>query len=271
MSQNYVVVNTVAPSVLTTATSGVGDPSKFLATGFVTNNGYTSVTDRGFYYNHTGTAVTTGDTKYSAGSTGTGSYSVTLTGLSAGYNYNIKAYATNAIGTTLGNQMTQATATIAVGNHLYGGLIYYIATSADTLLYKPGEIHGLIYGEVVHSATDLTPGGGSSLVGATGTTIGSGSANTFLQFSARGAADTAARYVTGLTTSGYTDWFIPSQQEMQMLFNYSGQTLFNGYYLWCSTEASATQFYVTNPWQGTLNLAAASKGGTAGVFAIRYF
>jgi hypothetical protein len=74
----------------TTATSG----------GNITNNGGTTVTAYGVCWS-TSTAPTTADSSTSDG-TGTGTYTSSLTGLTASTKYYLRAYATNAIGTSYG-------------------------------------------------------------------------------------------------------------------------------------------------------------------------
>lgn len=95
-----------APSVTTDAATSVGDTSAIL-NGNVTGDGGSSVTDRGFYYGPSQDPVTSG-TKVSEGS-GTGSYAITITGLSAGDIYYFVAYATNSVGTGYGSEISFTT------------------------------------------------------------------------------------------------------------------------------------------------------------------
>ena len=74
----------------TTATSG----------GNVTNNGGSAVTAYGVCWS-TDTAPTTDDSSTSDG-TGAGTYTSSLTGLTASTKYYLRAYATNAVGTSYG-------------------------------------------------------------------------------------------------------------------------------------------------------------------------
>jgi hypothetical protein len=82
--------NSATSIASTTATSG----------GNVTNNGGSSVTAYGVCWS-TDTAPTTDDSSTSDG-TGTGTYTSSLTGLTASTKYYLRAYATNAIGTAYG-------------------------------------------------------------------------------------------------------------------------------------------------------------------------
>jgi uncharacterized protein (TIGR02145 family) len=85
----------------TTATSG----------GTVTNDGGASVTARGVCWN-TSADPTTANNKTTDGP-GTGSFVSTLIGLQPGTNYYVRAYATNSVGTSYGNQVTLTTIQVA--------------------------------------------------------------------------------------------------------------------------------------------------------------
>lgn len=84
----------------TTATSG----------GVISNDGNTAITARGVCWS-TQQNPTTSDSKTSDG-TGTGHFSSSVTGLSSGTTYYIRAYATNIVGTAYGSQLTITTTSI---------------------------------------------------------------------------------------------------------------------------------------------------------------
>ena len=98
------VISTTAVTAIsyTTATSG----------GEVTNEGGTPVTARGVCWNISLDPTTTNN-KTSDG-TGIGSFSSSLIGLTAGTTYYVRAYATNIVGTSYGNQVTFTTSQIAL-------------------------------------------------------------------------------------------------------------------------------------------------------------
>ena len=89
--------NDLSAVTATTATSG----------GNITSDGGSPVTLRGVCWSLTPNPVITG-TKTSNGS-GSGSFTSAITGLVAGTTYYIRAYATNSIGTSYGNQITITT------------------------------------------------------------------------------------------------------------------------------------------------------------------
>lgn len=95
--QPTVTTSSVSNITYTTATCG----------GNVTADGGQSVTARGVCYS-TYSNPTISNSKVASGS-GTGSFSCTLTGLTAGKTYYVRAYATNSKGTAYGNEFTFTT------------------------------------------------------------------------------------------------------------------------------------------------------------------
>jgi uncharacterized protein (TIGR02145 family) len=98
------VITTTAVTAIsyTTATSG----------GAVTNEGGAPVTAKGVCWN-TSLDPTTANNKTTDG-TGTGSFNSSLTGLTTGTIYYVRAFATNSAGTGYGNQVTFTTIQVAV-------------------------------------------------------------------------------------------------------------------------------------------------------------
>ena len=91
---------TVTNITFTTASSG----------GDITSDGNASVTERGVCWN-TSTGPTISNSKTSD-SNGTGQYTSSITGLSAGTLYYLRAFATNSAGTAYGNEVTFTTSAI---------------------------------------------------------------------------------------------------------------------------------------------------------------
>lgn len=95
----------------TVTTSEITSISNNTATsgGNITSDGGDSITARGVCWNTTGNP-TISDSTTSDG-TGTGSFTSTLTGLTPGTTYYVRAYATNSMGTAYGEELTFATFT----------------------------------------------------------------------------------------------------------------------------------------------------------------
>lgn len=101
-----------APTLTTTAASAIAITTA-TAGGSISSDGGSAVTARGVCWN-TSTTPTISNSKTSNG-TGTGAFTSSLTGLVTATKYYVRAYATNAIGTAYGNEVSFTT-TSAVTN-----------------------------------------------------------------------------------------------------------------------------------------------------------
>ena len=134
-------------------------------------------------------------------------------------------------------------ATLVVGDFYGGGVVFYIFAQGDTD-YVLGETHGLI-AAVEDQSSDIRWYNGSYVTtGATGTAVGTGSANTDAIIIVQGATETdyAAGLARAYAGGGYNDWFLPSKDELNKMYinkrtleAVSGFTAFSSYY-WSSTE-----------------------------------
>jgi methionine-rich copper-binding protein CopC len=98
------------PTVTTTAATSIASTSATLG-GEVTADGGATVTERGIVYSTTDATPTIGDADVTqdANGSGTGSFSKSISGLTAGTTYYVCAYATNSEGTNYGSVVTFTT------------------------------------------------------------------------------------------------------------------------------------------------------------------
>ena len=123
--------------------------------------------------------------------------------------YNGTAW-TNMIGGTASN------AILRVGDEYQGGKIAYILVSGDPG-YDANVQHGLIA-----TAADISTAAqwgcqGTTIAGAEGTAIGTGNQNTIDIMAGCATAGIAARLCGDLVQGGYSDWYLPSKDELNKL------------------------------------------------------
>jgi hypothetical protein len=244
------IVPIVVPTITTTS---VVSTSQTTATGGgnITNDGGGAVTSRGVCWSTTANPTILLSTKTADG-TGIGTFTSSITGLTANTTYYIRAYATNSAGTAYGAQVSFST-TLAVGQSYQGGKIAYIFKSGDAG-YISGQTHGLIAAPTDQSSGMQWYNGTNKITGATGTAIGTGNANTTAIVNSQGAGSYAAKLCYDLVLGGYSDWYLPSRDELNQLYinRLAVGGFSNGDY-WSSSEYSSTNAYEFNFTSGSIS------------------
>ena len=125
----------------------------------------------------------------------------------------------------------KAVAAFSIGQHFGGGIIFYIDNTNK---------HGLI-AAVNDQGTGIAWYNGKNVVtSATGTAVGTGNANTTKIVNKQGkTGNYAALLCFKYKHDGFTDWYLPSKDELNLLFqqrNVVGG--FSGENYWSSSEAS---------------------------------
>ena len=118
---------------------------------------------------------------------------------------------------------------LAIGDTHQGGIIFYL----------DGNGGGLIAALTDQGSDVLWGCEEISISGADGTAIGTGNQNTIDIESGCTTGGIAADICANLTLGGYSDWFLPSKDELnEMYVNLHQQGLgdFNNYNYWSSTE-----------------------------------
>lgn len=320
------------PSVTTSQVSGITATGAH-AGGTITSDGGSTVTERGVCWNTIG-EPTIADSKANDGSSGTGSFTATLSGLTGNVTYYVRAYALNGAGVGYGE--VKAFTTLAVsadavtllatdvksvqanlhgwvnaGNQStsvsfeYGATTAYgqtitatpatVYTNSDSVMasltgltplttyhyrIKINNIYGTAFGNDMTFYTGYTKGeralggivfnidasgthgmvvsdssiaasiawynGSYVVTNATATAIGTGQANTTDIVAAQGAGTYAASLCANLVRGGYSDWYLPSADEMldAISSNVNIPIGLYGSYFWTSSEVDANNAYL---------------------------
>ena len=128
---------------------------------------------------------------------------------------------TSAQDATAGNVVRLADGTLAlrqykIGDMAQGGIVFWVdETGEHGLVSSLNDIES-ISGDFNHEwSTEVF-----EFTGSTGDGIGAGAMNTMLIISAqRGDTDSAARLCADLVEGGYGDWYLPSKEELNLMWD----------------------------------------------------
>ena len=229
----------------------------------ITVNPGTDTVEQGSAWTDAGATADTGETVTVSGTVDTsiaGTYTITYT-------------ATDAAGNTgtATRTVTVNLPSLSIGDLHQGGYIFYL----------DGNGGGLIAASTYESPTEWGCQG-TEITGADGTAIGTGAQNT-IDIVAGCSTSTwtspiAADICANLSLNGYSDWFLPSMDELNLMYLNigSGNALglgnigsFVGGYHWSSTEISYNNAWFQDFNNG--NQVNAGKDGIARVRAVRAF
>jgi hypothetical protein len=162
----------------------------------------------------------------------------------------------------------------AIGDAYQGGKVAYILKPLDAG-YKAGETHGLIAALADQSSGIAWSNVQSTRVGLTGTAIGTGQPNTASIVAQAGCTSGAAKLCDQLVEGGYTDWYLPSWDELDML--YANRAAIGGFVTeWSAGSAywSSSEVGSDEAWSDDFGTSASymsGKGYIARVRAVRSF
>ncbi len=157
-----------------------------------------------------------------------------------------------------------------IGTAYNGGKIAYVFTPKDPG-YVEGETHGLI-GSITRLSSSLSwalSAYKNTLVGETGTALGTGKSNTERIVAQNGLGSYAAKICSEYSNDLYSDWFLPSKDELDCMYLNRGAfagSVLPGVY-WSSSEYTKSEAYICP--EGMYSTQPKDVG--YGVWAAQYF
>jgi hypothetical protein len=191
-------------------------------------------------------------------------YISNITDVFANRTYYLRAYATNSSGTAYGPEKVFTTTTPStpyVGQNYAGGIVFLVDLTG---------LHGLI---CAASDQGQYAWGCSGTSIQTSTDIGTGATNTAAIVAICEESNIAAKICNDLVLNDYADWFLPSYNELALMYaNLKAQgdigSFNNGFY-WPSSETTNSTVYglvFSNGFSTFYN-----KGEARNVRAVRAF
>ena len=224
------------PTISTNAVNIITDTTA-ISGGNVTSHGGFAITARGVVWSTSQNPTINSNLGITSNGMGTGTFTSNLTGLLLNSTYFVRAYATNSMGTSYGDQIVYEHQFI-IGKVYQGGVIAYILQPSDPG-YIAGEVHGLIA-----APSDQGVAEWGCVYTHIGTSFylypnfGTGMANTILIVNGCSTPGIAARLCYDLVLNGYNDWFLPSCDELRKL--YPNKNIIGGFNegdYWSSNDA----------------------------------
>jgi hypothetical protein len=247
--------NPVLPSVVTKAVTSKNGTTA-TCRGMVQNDGGDPVTSYGICWSTSPNPTLANS--YTADGAGTGEFVGAVTGLVPGTHYYLRAYAVNSVGIAYGNDIEINK--YQIGQNFGGGIIFWIDGSGQ---------HGLI--AAADDQSSKAPWGCfGTLIGKTTPAAGSGQSNTSAILNSCNQSESAASICNDLVLNGYNDWYLPSKEELNLMFEQKEVIggLNNANY-WSSSEAEANFAWYQSFVDGYQN--SYDKYLTGNVRAIRSF
>jgi hypothetical protein len=168
---------------------------------------------------------------------------------------------------TGGDVKDQTISDLAIGDTYQGGVVFYLDGSGGGLIAAlSNQSDGLQW----YNGSNVT-------TNATGTAIGTGSANTDAIIAVQGTTQTdyAAGLARAYNGGGYTDWFLPSKDALnQMYLNKDALEATAGFNAFSAIYTSSTELGTNEAWAHHFNNGDAhghDKDAEDGVRAVRAF
>ncbi len=252
----------VALPVLTTNSVINIDQNSAVSGGRISSDGKSTISSKGICWS-TSQNPTVANSKTINGS-GISDFTSNLTGLFPGTTYYVRAYAVNEDGIGYGQQENfTTTAVLVTGINYEGGIIFYLDSTG---------MHGLVCANNDQATMAIWGCQGTIIPGANGTAIGTGLQNTLDILGTCTTSGIAADICDSLVLNGYGDWFLPSKEELKLMYTNlksNGIGSFSNAPYWSSTEMTSAF-----AWEVIFNggfTQGTGKNNNASVRAVRIF
>ena len=219
------------PTITTSSPSTVGVDSVVIG-GDISNDGGSSIVLRGVCYSTTPNP-NMGNMRTEDGS-GIGSFNTVLRGLNPSTTYYARSYAKNSNEVVVyGNEVSISTSSKNIGSNYAGGIVFYVdSTGQHGLVCAPNDQGFYQWGCM------------GTNIGGTSMAFGTGQVNTNLILSGCPSRPIAASVCADLVLNGYSDWYLPSLGELQLMYpnlhvQGIGGFVPTGY--WSSTQRSVNE------------------------------
>jgi hypothetical protein len=186
--------------------------SQATISGSILPSGGSVISERGFCYSYSNPQPTVYDNLTSLGSS-TGSFEndYSFYSMEDTVMY-VRAFATNIEGITYSDVITYVRPSVYIGQELEGGIVFYIDETGE---------HGLV--AALEDLGQFEWGcNGISISGIDGQAIGTGLQNTLEIVAGCSETPIAASEALAYESEGYSDWYIPSKDELQEMYNTIG-------------------------------------------------
>ncbi len=248
-------------------------------------------TNNGFYYGYINSAFSDYTVTFTSVENQSASDTITSPSASTHYNYTISYEGGTSVTVALSDtfQLEERSATLSnleIGQEYQGGVIGYIFQNED-YGFIAGEVHGIIISTEDQSQGNINWQIGTysaeeqttyfNITNSIYEEIGYGKANTDLIIQTQnstGLPFEAANLTVEYTNDGYDDWFLPSIEELEIVYNlrFSLNGLFTNDYYFSSTEVNDAYARAVNFATGeNVDFYKGPGGTTIRVRAIRYF
>ncbi len=230
-----VIIERAKPKLNTSEVTEI-DSTSAISGGNVTTNGGIPILSKGVCWS-TSPSPTINDNFTSDGS-GLGPYTSVMTGLYPFTVYYCRSYATTSEGTTYGNAYSFKTVVskLYLGMQYKGGILFYL---------NPTGGGGMIVISDDLSTSYAWGCSGVNISGANNTGVGGGIANSEAIVNAC-SGESAAKLCEDLVYGTYSDWFLPSMDELGVMYKNIKITdleKFSSGYYWSSNQKDANTAY----------------------------